>query len=239
MNTFTTNLQDKHSLRCNCEDCFINQIVSKHLAPIICDQLLKSKMEVKYSQGDTLVEEGEKINKFLYIKEGLIKVSQLTDKKENRIISIARPHDNITLLTFFSSEKYLYTITALEDTLACTFPYRLMLDVIKSEKEFSYGFLNMISYASSKVINNFIKLSSRNLRGRLAYIILNFSDNIYKTDSFDLPLSRKEIAELIGMTVENVIRILSEFKKDGIINIDGKSIDILDKKKLQMISEFG
>ena len=97
----------------------------------------------------------------------------------------------------------------------------------------------MISYASSKVINNFIKLSSRNLRGRLAYIILNFSDNIYKTDSFDLPLSRKEIAELIGMTVENVIRILSEFKKDGIINIDGKSIDILDKKKLQMISEFG
>ncbi len=54
----------------------------------------------------------------------------MTDKNESRIISIARPHDNITLLTFFSSEKYLYTITALEDSVACSFPYQLMLDVI-------------------------------------------------------------------------------------------------------------
>jgi CRP/FNR family transcriptional regulator len=77
------------------------------------------------------------------------------------------------------------------------------------------------------------------LRGRIASILLDFADNIYKNDSFDLPLSRKEMAELIGMTVENVIRILSEFKKDGIINIDGKSIDIVDRQKLQLIANFG
>jgi CRP/FNR family transcriptional regulator len=239
MDTITTSVHSHHTSKCNCEDCFINLIASQHLAPMICDKLYNSKKEAKFKQGDTLVEEGKNIDRFLYIKEGLIKVSQMTDKNENRIISIARPHDNITLLSFFSSEKYLYTITALEDSVACSFPYQLMLDVIKSEKEFAFGILNMISFASSKVINNFVKLSSRNLRGRIAFIILDFADNIYKTDSFDLPLSRKEIAELIGMTVENVIRILSEFKKDGIINIDGKSIDIVDRQKLQLISNFG
>jgi CRP/FNR family transcriptional regulator len=239
MDTITTSIPSHHTSKCNCEDCFINLIASQHLAPTICDKLYDSKKEAKFKQGDVLIEEGKNIDRFLYIKDGLIKLSQMTDKNESRIISIARPHENITLLTFFSSEKYLYTITALEDSVACSFPYQLMLDVIKSENEFAFGILNMISFASSKVINNFVRLSSKNLRGRIASILLDFADNIYKNDSFDLPLSRKEMAELIGMTVENVIRILSEFKKDGIINIDGKSIDIVDRQKLQLIANFG
>jgi CRP/FNR family transcriptional regulator len=60
---------------------------------------------------------------------------------------------------------------------------------------------------------------------------------IYLNDRFELPVSRKEIAELIGMTTENVIRILSEFRKEGIIRINGKEIEIADKTKLQFLSE--
>ena len=79
----------------------------------------------------------------------------------------------------------------------------------------------------------------KNLRGRIAYILLLFANDIYKTDAFDLPLSRKEIAQLIDMTTENVIRILSEFRKDEIIRINGKNIEILNKKSLNRISEHG
>jgi CRP/FNR family transcriptional regulator len=54
-----------------------------------------------------------------------------------------------------------------------------------------------------------------------------------------LPVSRKEIAELIGMTTENVIRILSEFRKEKIIKINGKEIEIVDFERLKMISDRG
>ena len=58
-------------------------------------------------------------------------------------------------------------------------------------------------------------------------------------DEFELPLSRKELAELTGLTPESVIRILSKFKSDNVIGIEGKTFKILDKDKLQQISEYG
>ena len=84
-----------------------------------------------------------------------------------------------------------------------------------------------------------MQLNSKHLRGRIAYIIILFADKIYNKESFVLPLSRKEIAQLIDMTTENVIRIISEFKKDKIIASVNKSIKVLDRKKLEQIAKHG
>ena len=56
---------------------------------------------------------------------------------------------------------------------------------------------------------------------------------------FDLPVSRKEIADYIGMSTANVIRTLSDFKKDGIIKVFGKTIEIVDINKLEILSKRG
>ena len=79
----------------------------------------------------------------------------------------------------------------------------------------------------------------RNLKGRVAYILLFFKNHIYQAAEFELPISRKEIAEYIGMTTENVIRALTEFRKDNIIKIYGKVIEITDIKRLESISKHG
>jgi len=56
---------------------------------------------------------------------------------------------------------------------------------------------------------------------------------------FDLPVSRKEIADYIGMSTANVIRTLSDFKKEGIIRIYGKTIEVVDMQRLEVISRRG
>ena len=61
----------------------------------------------------------------------------------------------------------------------------------------------------------------------------------YNSNIFELPVSRKEIGEFIDMTTENVIRTLSEFRKDNIIKINGKIIEIIDLSRLMQICEFG
>ena len=71
------------------------------------------------------------------------------------------------------------------------------------------------------------------------YILLFFSQEIYKSSVFILPVSRKEIAELIDMTTENVIRIMSEFRIEDIIRIHTKEIEIKDFKRLEIIMEKG
>ena len=66
-----------------------------------------------------------------------------------------------------------------------------------------------------------------------------FAKHIYSENQFNLPISRKEVAELIDMSTENVIRVLSEFRKDGLIQIEGKKIEVLDINRLEKIYEHG
>jgi CRP/FNR family transcriptional regulator len=73
----------------------------------------------------------------------------------------------------------------------------------------------------------------------VAYVLLYFTREIYNSRIFDLPVSRKEIADYIGMSSANVIRTLSDFKKDGIIKVFGKTIEIANIEKLEIISKRG
>ena len=89
-----------------------------------------------------------------------------------------------------------------------------------------------------------IKLSARHsisgkktLIGRVAFVLLYFTKEIYNSRVFDLPVSRKEIADYIGMSTANVIRTLSDFKKEGIIRVFGKTIEVVDIEKLEVISK--
>jgi CRP/FNR family transcriptional regulator len=65
------------------------------------------------------------------------------------------------------------------------------------------------------------------------------SDRIFKSENFELPLSRKELAELSGMSSETVIRMLKKFDDDKLIGLQGKSLQILDYPRLKRISETG
>jgi len=89
------------------------------------------------------------------------------------------------------------------------------------------------------VLESKFALSSKNLRGRIAYILLDFANNIYKSNEFVLPISRREIAELIDMRTENVIRIMSEFRKDGLIKINGHIIEVINPEMLLKVSDAG
>jgi len=84
-----------------------------------------------------------------------------------------------------------------------------------------------------------LDLELRQLRGRVAFIICYFGNEVYKSHKFSLPISRREIAELIDMRVENVVRILSEFRRDNIIRIEGTTIEIVDPEKLRWIKMHG
>ena len=99
--------------------------------------------------------------------------------------------------------------------------------------------MTKISKISDKIILQTLDIRNRNLIGRVAYILLYFAKDIYGTTVFDLPVSRKEIADYISMSTANVIRTLSDFRKEGIIKLYGKTVEILDIEKLEIISIRG
>jgi len=101
------------------------------------------------------------------------------------------------------------------------------------------GLLQKMSRAADRIILDSVEIRKKHLRGRVAYLLIYFANIVYSSSEFELPLTRKEMAEFVGMTTENVIRSLSEFRKDGILKIYGKTIQIVNMDTLRSIADFG
>jgi len=175
----------------------------------------------------------------MYLKKGLVKLFKKGLNNKDQIISIARPLDFVSILTVFSGSSFKYSISALEETIICHIDLNSIEEVIKTNGSFALQLVRHMSRTSDYIIKTTFDIKNKQLRGRIAYILMYFAEQVYRKSTFELPLSRKEIAELIEMTTENVIRVLSEFRKDNIIEIDGKNIKIVSTERLKNISKHG
>lgn len=227
------------NIKCNCENCQLKSLFFTHVKVDELTDICEIKEEKIYSKGETIIQEGEKINEFLYMKEGLVKLSKRAHTGRDQILSFSKPFDFVSIFSVFSSEYYKYSVNAVEDTVVCILDLQVVKKHAQENAMFTMDLMARISEATDKIILDNLAIKRKNLKGRVAHVLLYFSQYIYDNDEFELPVSRREIAEYIGMTTENVIRTLSEFRKDKIIKIYGKDILIADKKRLMDISEFG
>lgn len=201
--------------------------------------LSESKSIIKAKKGDVVVKQGENIESFVFLRVGLAKLTRLTHEGKEQIVGIARPRDFVGLLSLFSSQEHQYSITTIEDSEFCLVDYNRIFELTKLNGKLAHSLLEKISHVADILISTRLDLNSRQIRGRIAYILSYFATEVYNSNKFNLPVSRKEIGELIDMRVENVVRVLSEFRKDGIIAIEGTQIEIMNFEKLSWINQHG
>ena len=146
--------------------------------------------------------------------------------------------DFISIQNAFFEKTYNYSVTAIEDSTICVFDIDVMYDLIQTNGKFALKMLEISSMALNNIIDNSLELISKTMYGKVASLLLFFSDKIYDSDSFDLPVSRKEIAQYTGLSIETVIRVISEFRRDGIIKVFGKRIEIVNKSGLISINDL-
>jgi len=226
-------------MKCSCERCELKTLFFSHVSLYELNDICEIKEERSFSKGEIIIKEGEQIKEFLYMKEGLVKLSKIGSDGKEQIISFSKPFDFVSLLSVFSSDKYKYSVTAVENSVVCILDLEVVKTHAKQNAMFTMDLMKRVSEATDKIILENLEIKRKNLKGRVAHVLLYFANYVYNNNEFELPISRREIAEHIGMTTENVIRTLSEFRKDKIIKIFGKDILIADKKRLEGISEFG
>jgi CRP-like cAMP-binding protein len=225
--------------KCDCVQCQLKTLFFSHVTIDELTDICEIKEEKNYSKGDIITKEGDSINEFLYLKEGLVKLSKTTIENKDQIISFSKPFDFVSLLSVFSSDTYKYSVSAVEDSVVCILDLNVVKSHARKNAMFTMDLMTRVSEATDKIVLDNLEIKRKHLKGRVAHVLLYFANYIYEQDEFELPISRREIAEYIGMTTENVIRTLSEFRKDKIIKIFGKDILIADKKRLEGISQFG
>ena len=224
---------------CVCENCEFRDIVFAYLDEPAIQKLCSQKEEQPFKKGEIINHEGEKISNFKYLKSGLVKLYRRVPNGDEQVITITRPFEFVSNMSIFSEERYQYSVSALEDSVVCMVKLDYIKELFLKNGGFAMSLLTKISRINDKIISQTLDIRQKNLIGRVAFVLLYFTNEIYKSRVFDLPVSRKEIADYIGMSTANVIRTLSDFKKDGIIRVFGKTIEVVDVAKLEVISKHG
>ncbi len=199
----------------------------------------KKQVEVYYKKGEVIAKYGSFSTHIIQLCEGLVKV-YLEDNNETLILKIIGPGSLIGLSALSDhGDTFRITISAYEDSVARLIDINTMKYLIRENGVFASKIINIMSENANQINNRFFFMTHRQSYGRLADLLLCLSGNIFKSSKFNMGLTRKELAELAGMSTENVVRILKSFQKDNLIEIQGKSFFITDPIGLKRICTIG
>ena len=216
----------------NC-DCF------DHLTEEQNELINRSQVTVAYRKGEIIAKQGTFTTHILYICDGLAKV-YYEDSNKSLILRIAAEGSLIGLTSLpLNQNIFQYTASAYVDTTVKLIDINIIRQLILENGKFASDIINVLCEISIQKNGRFFCLTHRQSFGKLADILLCLAGNIFKTDKFDLSLSRKELAELSGMSTESVIRTLKNFQDDGLIRITGKTFEVIDADGLMRICQLG
>jgi len=198
-----------------------------------------NSVKVKYDKGEVICKQGSMVSNVMYVEQGLVKV-YLDDGIKSLVLKII-PDGNLVGLASVSKDNnvYQYSARAYVDSTIRQIDVNFFRDMLEKNPGFAKDVIDILSANSVQIYGRFFCMTHKQAFGRLADIILCLSDRIFKNTEFELPLTRKELAELSGMSTESVIRMLKKFNEEGLINLEGKRFKVLDYARLQKISITG
>lgn len=203
------------------------------------DLVESQSRQLTYRKGETLVKQGTFASSIFYLESGLVKV-YLEGGSKNLILNITPPRNLIGLQSVFEGNNtYPYSVTCYSETIVRSVDIALFKQLVRQNAAFANRIINNLNESTAQIYGRFYSLTRKQLHGRLADILLCLSNRIFKSDTFTLPLSRSDLGELTSMSTESVIRLIKEFRDDGLINMTGKTIHLPDIPRLQRISDLG
>ena len=223
-----------------CEQCIIRQFNSlKHLSREELVRMSNCKTSKVIKKGEPIFEEGERLKGVFCIKDGVCKVSKMSENGRNQIISLITKGDLLGERSLISDEPSNLKAIALEDMEVCFIPKEEILKDLEKNPNFSMSVLKDMAATLKQADNVIVDMAQKTVKQRLAETILNLEAKFGTNDenSIDVHLSREDIANIIGTATESAIRLLSDLKKKKIIAFKGKDISILDKNELEKISQ--
>ncbi len=214
-----------------CEQCIIRQFNS--LKALTKDELLRisgCKTSQVIKKGELIFEEGETLNGIYCVKDGVCKLSKLSENGKDQIVKLVVKGDLLGQRSLISNESANLSATALNDMEVCFIPKSEIMNDLQKNSNFSMDVLKQMAHdlkdSDNVIVNMAQKTVTQRLAETLVYIYEQFGTN--NELALSIVLSREDYANVVGTATESAIRILSQFKKDGFISTSGKQVTIED-----------
>jgi CRP/FNR family transcriptional regulator, polysaccharide utilization system transcription regulator len=222
-----------------CDKCSMdNGALFRYLTREEVDMMNFEKAFRQFRRGDSLYNEGSRISGFYCIHSGIIKVFKTGLDGKEQIIRFAKPGDIIAYRSVLSNEVACTSARAIEDCQVCFIPSEILISLVKSNSSFALEILKLACEELGEANSFITDIAQKTVRERLAEILLQLLNDFGLDDQnyLQISLTREELANIVGTATESVIRLLSEFKSDMLVELNGRRIKILNKKGLEKIS---
>jgi CRP-like cAMP-binding protein len=199
--------------------------------------LIDNSHLVQFNKGETIIKQGIAADHILFLEQGMVKL-MIEDEKRSTAFKILSDHTFIGLMCAFVKRSFDFSAVAITPSKVRLINRNDFEEAIRSNGDFAVYITQQMSLMTNKVVHDLIRLSHKNADGAISTVLIELS-SVFNSHTFQMPFSRVELANIVGYSKESVISCLSSLQRDGVIIASGKSIEILDMKRLEIISRLG
>ena len=226
------------SMESNCKSCPFNSKAATTLCDASFEQLSDNHLVLGFKKGDTIIKQGMYSTNVVFLRTGMAKI-HLQGPYHEQIVRLVKAPTYLGLPTTFGDKINQYSVTAVSEVEVCFIDVKVFQTILNENRDFSNEIILELCKNELESFRRCANRTQKQIRGNMADALIEFSETIFQNETFILPISQSELANLVDTSRESVSRVLAEFDKDGIIKMNGKQIQILNKKSLLLISQNG
>lgn len=224
--------------KCSENNCAENVPIFKGLNSNELEELVKKIDSKEYKKNEVVFLEGTKAQTLYFVNKGKIKLYKYTKDGKEQILHILSEGDFFGELNLLRESEYGFSAKVIETSNICTLGNNDLKELLLNNPQIAIKILEVIGERLSKVESLAQNLATKDVLTRFAYLLLDLAEKYGRIDgqniNIDLPISREEMANCIGVTRETISRKLKIFEDERIIKIVGrKRIIIINKGKME------
>ena len=200
---------------------------------------LEEASEIKrYKKNEMVFLQGKRITGCYIVLSGIVKQFKTGGEGRDYIIRLAKPFELLGFRSVLSEEPACNTSSTIEESVLCFIPKECLHYLVKTNGNFALDLLQIACRELEESHSMITEIAQKSVKERLAELLLVLKNKfgVNESGQLNITLSREELANVVGTATESVIRLLSEFKSERYIDINGKKIAILNEKALERLA---
>ncbi len=189
-----------------------------------------------YSKGDIIYEEGNNSNYIYLIRKGVVKNFKFDNDGKELTTNLYQEDELFGYTSFTQNIPYQESATAIKDTELVGVSKQELKEVLDNNHKITLELIQLLTDNLSGARDQLLDMAYSSVNKKTASTILKFAEKLNNKSGEAIRISRNDLASVAGIATETLIRTLSSFKKDGLIEIEARNIKILDLQKLQQIN---
>lgn len=222
-----------------CLNCFNRTPLFNSLSEEELVVINDHRTEVEFNKGELIHKSGTQSSHVISYKSGLAKLYIEDHKGKNKIIKLIKGHDFFVSPGVFSDNRHHFSIKTLTRSKVCLIDSAAFKQIMEQNSQFAFDYINLVNQTMLEITEKMYNLVRKHNVGKMAETILYLEKEIYQCNPYKLTLSSSDIADLSGVGKDSATRILSDLNGENIIEYNKKTIKVIDRNRLEQLSENG